>query len=755
MSVTNVTLGSSQSHFLVDTRTGPNKVLRLPSANAMPGRCIFIKDYYGNATNSSFTISSIGGDKIDRIGYRLTMPSSFCSATLLSDGISSWSVVNYYDGRDTQGLVLTPVNATGNATISYFDTWKIVSYTTVGTSTFIVSGSSLAISYLIIGGGGGGGVGRGGGGGAGGVITGCMYLPVGTYTITVGAGGTNAYNDNQGGDGGSSSITSASIANLVPGAAAAAVFGYTGGLQYWTCPIGVTQVTITLKGAGGGNYNDYQYYGPAGGTLSGTLYTVPGDTYTILVGGGGRNEGGWWTGQGQGGYGGGGNGNSYQYGGGAGGGGRSSVTYNSVEILVAGAGGGCGSYGTLGGFGGGSTGGTAPSGGTGGTQSGGGTGAASGSSGTGGSSSSQGGGGGAGYYGGGAGYYGYGGGGGSSYYTTAQLNGSNMFVMTTNTQGTAGNGVDPNGNNSTGLGHDSNGHGSVSISYTIAGTSVALGGGGGGGWTTNAGRSGASGGGASAGSAASGGTATQGNAGASRLSTDVGGGGGGAGGAASGSTGGIGVTSMLTGATTYYAGGGGAGADSGGTPGVAYGGTADSANGTYGGGNGANTPGTHHNYQDAVANTGGGGGGQEGYTGNSGYGGSGLVLIAYETSTASRFPVTPTVYLQAITYSGSGTWYDSSPNGFNATIENGTAGKNLAQNGIVLNGSTNWIFNDIVAGNTWTLCVWYKNTGSYVGSNPCILTQIYSGGSINICLGYGANVGGSFPFQGWAVSFVS
>ena len=116
------------------------------------------------------------------------------------------------------------------------------------------------------------------------------------------------------------------------------------------------------------------------------------------------------------------------------------------------------------------------------------------------------------------------------------------------------------------------------------------------------------------------------------------------------------------------------------------------------------------------------------------------------------FPSLPTVYLQALTYSGSGTWYDSSTNGFNATIENGTAAKNGTGNGIVLNGSTNWVFNDINVGNLWTCCVWYKNTGSVVGSNPCILSQIYIGNHINICLGYGANIGYSFHVGGvgWA-----
>ena len=754
MSVTSVTLPTNQSYFLVDSRTAPNKSLILPAANTMAGRYIFIKDYYGNASRSTIYIKTSGSDTIYGASALATIASSWGSLALQSDGVSRWNVTNYYSGSITQTI---PAGLTAAAaTVSYYGTWKIYAFTTPGTYTISVGTASFILNYLIVGGGGGGGVGRGGGGGGGGVITGTLRLPIGYYTVTVGAGGSNAYNDQAGGDGGSSSILSTTIPTLVPSTNVGANFGYVGYDQYWTCPSGVTQVTITLYGAGGGNYNDYPYYGPAGGKLSGTLYTVPGATYRIIVGQGGRNEGGWWTSSGQAAYGGGGAGHYYQYGGGAGGGGRTAVyDGNGDEILVAGGGGGCGAYGYLGGFGGGDTGGQGEprysgGGGTGGTQSGGGYGAyySYGSKDQGANAYYDGGGGGGGWYGGGPGSYGYGGGGGSSYYTQATLNGSNMFVMTENSQGTAGNGIDPSGNNATGLGHDSNGHGKLQMSYSIAGTSVALGGGGGGGWSVNAGRSGASGGGASAGSAAAGGTGTQGYPGASRLSVDVGGGGGGAGGAASGSTGGGGVASMITGTTTYYGGGGGAGADVYDTPGVALGGTADYSYGTYGGGNGANTGGTHHSYQDGAPNTGGGGGGQEGYTGNSGAGGSGLVLLAIETSTSARFSVTPTVYLQAVTYSGTGTWYDSSPNGFNATIENGTASKNLAQNGIVLDGATNWVFNDITAGNTWTLCVWYKNTGSYVGTNPCIVSQIYSGGSINIVLGYGANIGGSFHVGG-------
>jgi hypothetical protein len=127
-----------------------------------------------------------------------------------------------------------------------------------------------------------------------------------------------------------------------------------------------------------------------------------------------------------------------------------------------------------------------------------------------------------------------------------------------------------------------------------------------------------------------------------------------------------------------------------------------------------------------------------------------LILQNYNSNVLTRFdryytyPATPLVLLQASSYSGSGSWLDQSTNARNATLEAGTIAKNAEGNGIVLNGSTNWLFADVAAANAWTLSVWYKNTGSTVGSNPCIVTQIYVGNHINICLGYGANVGFSY-----------
>jgi hypothetical protein len=113
MSVTNINIPIAQSFLLVDTRTGPNKVLFLPAASTIQGRFLSIKDYYGNATKSTVTISTTGFDRIDQRGIYYTLASSFGSVMLLSDGMRSWNMLGLYEGGDT---ALSMVAA---ATITY------------------------------------------------------------------------------------------------------------------------------------------------------------------------------------------------------------------------------------------------------------------------------------------------------------------------------------------------------------------------------------------------------------------------------------------------------------------------------------------------------------------------------------------------------------------------------------------------------------------------------------------------------------
>jgi RHS repeat-associated protein len=247
---------------------------------------------------------------------------------------------------------------------------------------------------------------------------------------------------------------------------------YTGALDTYTVPAGVTKLLVTANGAqggeGGADTGQYTANGGYGGAIYGELTVVPGTTYYLKVGGQG-GTGAIHASGGAGGYNGGGggaiDGNWYSSGGGGG------MTWFSATsafmpsnaLLVAGGGGGGAWNSTPGhstGGGGGTTGQTGGSGqylpqgtgGAGGSQSAGGTGGTYG--GTNGSAGQGGGGSGAnGNYntpggGGGAGYYGGGGGGGSVIsYNQGGIGGggssyadSNLANVSTTADVNAGNG---------------------------------------------------------------------------------------------------------------------------------------------------------------------------------------------------------------------------------------------------------------------------------------------------------------------------
>ena len=226
------------------------------------------------------------------------------------------------------------------------------------------------------------------------------------------------------------------------------IFDYTGNVDTFTVPSGVTQITVEAYGGQGGNGTNGSG-GPGGYVLAEGIPVVPGDSYEIRVGGQGQSgngaPGGIFDG-GEGAY-----GSSSSYGGGGGGGSsdiRPSGGGPSDRIVVAGGGGGggadgCTAQGLTGGSGGGIVGGSGEQGngcncnpsGTGGTETSGGDvgawacgsncNAQAGGFGVGGNGNTTsscggttgGGGGGGGWHGGGGGGLGAGGG-GSSYATT-------------------------------------------------------------------------------------------------------------------------------------------------------------------------------------------------------------------------------------------------------------------------------------------------------------------------------------------------
>ena len=87
-------------------------------------------------------------------------------------------------------------------------------HTFTSSGSLVVAGKELTADYLVVAGGGGGGGTRAGGGGAGGMIESPgQTIPVGTHTVTVGAGGNGGPGVNSGAVGENSSLGSLATAN--------------------------------------------------------------------------------------------------------------------------------------------------------------------------------------------------------------------------------------------------------------------------------------------------------------------------------------------------------------------------------------------------------------------------------------------------------------------------------------------------------------------------------------------------------------
>ena len=121
--VSTIQIPQGSTSVLVDTRPPVSKLLQLPSVIANPGRILMIKDFYGTAGNSSFTISTTGTDYIEDVIQSYTFSNSFGSMNLLSDGATSWRFIGSYDG-------------TASSTMNVIN--KGVMASTIPTSAFVV-----------------------------------------------------------------------------------------------------------------------------------------------------------------------------------------------------------------------------------------------------------------------------------------------------------------------------------------------------------------------------------------------------------------------------------------------------------------------------------------------------------------------------------------------------------------------------------------------------------------------------------------
>lgn len=118
----------------------------------------------------------------------------------------------------------------------------------------------------------------------------------------------------------------------------------------------------------------------------------------------------------------------------------------------------------------------------------------------------------------------------------------------------------------------------------------------------------------------------------------------------------------------------------------------------------------------------------------------GALTRRFGSSGSNPISYTPAVFLTGYNFtSGATTWTDLSPNGRNATVENGVSTSNGVAKEVYFNGSTNWQFPNVSVGNAWTFVVWCKV--SSLSANSAVLTQIISGTATGTNLTFGNTTG--------------
>jgi hypothetical protein len=147
-------------------------------------------------------------------------------------------------------------------TITEIGNDRIHTFTTVGTSNFVVpTGFSNTVEYLIVAGGGGGGgittaANRGaGGGGAGGLRQGSVAVTPQTYSIEVGAGGSAGTGAARGGAGGNSLFNGIESIGGGGGGSTSPTAGGSGGSGGGNRATSTTNTGTSGQGNNGGNFN--------------------------------------------------------------------------------------------------------------------------------------------------------------------------------------------------------------------------------------------------------------------------------------------------------------------------------------------------------------------------------------------------------------------------------------------------------------------------------------------------------------------
>ena len=262
--------------LFVNTLT-TNKIIYLPAASTVnAGRLFYIKDICGNAARSSIYISTTGMDRIENRFQPSTlyalMSTNYGSVLMAPDGALNWYFLQHYYKNAVSSLGATivlngTVIATGG-TITTNGIYKIHTFTASGSFTLTSPGSIAAQVLVVGGGGGGGGYYNGGGGGAGGAVYNSAFtITSGSYTVTIGNGGSGQSGYASAGTSGSSTTFSTLTGN--GGGAGGSdnnVNGVSGGCGGGMGPLGATAPGSGTQGYAGGYGTNGANMGNLGGT---------------------------------------------------------------------------------------------------------------------------------------------------------------------------------------------------------------------------------------------------------------------------------------------------------------------------------------------------------------------------------------------------------------------------------------------------------------------------------------------------------
>jgi len=227
------------------------------------------------------TVTVAGAVGVTINGSPLTL-TQYKGANLIKTGTNTWTFIPFASGVGAADF--------SDAATGTYTGFKYITFTASGTLTVTTAGFA---DIVVCGGGGGGGatitVDNGGGGGGGEIST-SVYLPVGTLTVTIGAGGaintrgnTTRLNDFYGIGGGPGGQN-------IPGHGSMGFGGSGGGGSDGASPANSAGLGLPGQGNDGGPGANSQNWGTSAGGGGGGA-TAVGGTGTLLAGGtGGAGE---------------------------------------------------------------------------------------------------------------------------------------------------------------------------------------------------------------------------------------------------------------------------------------------------------------------------------------------------------------------------------------------------------------------------------------------------------------------------------